>query len=223
MTTLGADLRVANLTVSFPLPDGGRVDAVRDASFCVGGGEIRALLGASGSGKSTVLRAIAGLERPTAGRIVVDGDDVTSLPTHQRGVGMVFQRGELFPHRSVAKNIAFGLEIAKWDSQAKTERVAELLDLVGLSGFEDRPIDTLSGGQAQRVSLARSLAPRPRVLLLDEPLSALDRTLRERLTREIRRILKAEQTTAIYVTHDREEAGVVADSVMVIDDGELRV
>lgn len=223
MTTLGADLRVANLTVSFPLPDGGRVDAVRDASFCVGGGEIRALLGASGSGKSTVLRAIAGLERPTAGRIVVDGDDVTSLPTHQRGVGMVFQRGELFPHRSVAKNIAFGLEIAKWDSQAKTERVAELLDLVGLSGFEDRPIDTLSGGQAQRVSLARSLAPHPRVLLLDEPLSALDRTLRERLTREIRRILKAEQTTAIYVTHDREEAGVVADSVMVIDDGELRV
>lgn len=221
--TLGADLRVANLTVSFPLPDGGRVDAVRDASFCVGGGEIRALLGASGSGKSTVLRAIAGLERPTAGRIVVDGDDVTSLPTHQRGVGMVFQRGELFPHRSVAKNIAFGLEIAKWDSQAKTERVAELLDLVGLSGFEDRPIDTLSGGQAQRVALARSLAPRPRVLLLDEPLSALDRTLRERLTQDIRRILKAEQTTAIYVTHDREEAGVVSDSVMVIDDGELRV
>lgn len=221
--SLGADLRVANLTVSFPLPDGGRVDAVRDASFCVDGGEIRALLGASGSGKSTVLRAIAGLERPAAGRIIVDDDDVTSLPTHQRGVGMVFQRGELFPHRSVAKNIAFGLEIAKWDSQAKSERVAELLDLVGLSGFEDRPIDTLSGGQAQRVSLARSLAPRPRVLLLDEPLSALDRTLRERLTQEIRRILKAEQTTAIYVTHDRDEAGVVADSVMVIDDGELRV
>ena len=217
-----AGLDVSHLTVTFALPHGGRVEAVRDASFSVSRGEIRALLGSSGSGKSTMLRAIAGLEVPTSGRIVVAGRDVTTTPTHQRGVGMVFQRGELFPHRNVAKNIAFGLEIAKWDAEAKHERVAELLDLVGLTGYGDRAIDTLSGGQLQRVALARSLAPRPRVLLLDEPLSALDRTLRERLTREIRSILTEENTTAIYVTHDRDEADVVADSVMMIDDGELR-
>ena len=214
----GAALALEDVTVSYP--DG--TAPVSGVDLTLAPGEIVALLGASGSGKSTLLRGVAGLEHVSAGRILLDGEDVTGLPTHRRGVGMVFQDGQLFPHRSVARNVAYGLESAKVPRGERTERVAEMLELVDLAAFGDRPVQNLSGGQAQRVALARSLAPSPRVMLLDEPLSALDRDLRERLAAQIRQILKATGTTAVHVTHDREEASTLADRVVRLhDDGSL--
>ncbi|MCT2008197.1 ABC transporter ATP-binding protein [Micrococcus lylae] len=216
----GAALTLEDVTVSYP--DG--TAPVSGVDLTLAPGEIVALLGASGSGKSTLLRGIAGLERVSAGRILLDGQDVTGVPTHRRGVGMVFQDGQLFPHRSVARNVAYGLESAKVPRAARQDRVAQMLELVDLAAFGDRPVQNLSGGQAQRVALARSLAPSPRVLLLDEPLSALDRDLRERLAADIRQILKATGTTAVHVTHDGEEAAALADRVVRLhDDGSLTV
>ena len=196
-------------------------EAVRGVSFEVGDGEIVALLGASGSGKSTLLRAIAGLERIAGGELRMHGERVEGVPTHLRGCGMVFQDGQLFPHRSVARNIAYGLERTDLPRAQRRERVDEMLRLVGLDGYGDRAVTELSGGQQQRVALARALAPRPRVLLLDEPLSALDRALRERLARELREMLRATGTSAIHVTHDQEEAFTVADRVAVLEEGRL--
>lgn len=210
--------------VSITYPDG--FTAVQDIDLAVAPGEIVALLGPSGSGKSTLLRGLAGLERITSGRVlmddvVVDGPGVIPRPVHQRGCGMVFQDGQLFPHRTVGRNIAYGLEAAGVPKSERRERVAQMLQLVSLEGFENRPVTTLSGGQGQRVALARSLAPRPKLLLLDEPLSALDRDLRERLAVDIRQILTSTSIAAVFVTHDHDEAATVADRIITIDAGRI--
>ncbi|MDP9800139.1 thiamine transport system ATP-binding protein [Arcanobacterium wilhelmae] len=214
-TAVGLDIR----HISLVYPDG--YEALKNVSLSAAPGEIVALLGASGSGKSTVLRAVAGLEPIASGDVLIDGESVAGVPTHKRGVGMVFQDGLLFPQRSVERNIAYGLEMAGVDAGERKARVEEMLALVGLEGYGPRDVATLSGGQAQRVALARSLAPRPRVMLLDEPLSALDQELRGRLAVEIREILKGHGTTALFVTHDPAEADVLADRVVRIADGVL--
>lgn len=210
-------LHIENLNLVYDHPP---VNAVKDVSMTMPTGEIVAILGESGSGKSSLLRAVAGLE-PSTGSVLIDGKDVANVPVHQRNIGMVFQDAQLFPHRNVARNIAYGLEIQGLPKDARSERVAEMLDLIGLAGYENRPISTLSGGQAQRVALARTLAPRPELVLLDEPLSALDRILRTRLSQDLREILTAVDATALYVTHDREEAFTVADRIAVMDGGAL--
>nr|WP_306471197.1 ABC transporter ATP-binding protein [Actinotignum schaalii] len=178
-----------------------------------------ALLGASGSGKSSLLRGIAGLEA-VRGQVLIDGADMTAVPTHRRGVGMVFQDGQLFPNRSVGGNIAYGIEKGRSRAEVAAE-VERWLELVELSGYAERAVTTLSGGQAQRVALARSLAARPRVLLLDEPLSALDTRLRQDLAVFLRRVLQKAGTTAVYVTHNDAEAATVADRVVRMDSGRL--
>ncbi|GAA2067015.1 ABC transporter ATP-binding protein [Williamsia deligens] len=180
---------------------------------------VTALIGPSGCGKSTLVRAVAGLEPVDAGTIRVDGTDLAGVPTHRRDFGVVFQDGQLLPGRSVASNVGYGLRARRWSRSATATRVAEMLELVGLPGLGDRPVSQLSGGQAQRVALARALAPRPRLLLLDEPLSALDRRLRERLAVDIADILHTTATPAILVTHDHTEAAVIADRVAVMADG----
>jgi thiamine transport system ATP-binding protein len=180
-------------------------------------GEVVALLGPSGSGKTTLLRVIAGLLTPDAGRIRWDGEDVTDVPTHRRRFGLVFQDQQLFPHRDVAANVGFGLRMAGRPKAEVRERVGALLDLVGLPAFERRSVAALSGGEAQRVALARALAPEPRLLLLDEPLGALDRELHDRLAADLRDLLRAVGTTGLHVTHDHDEARTVADRVITMD------
>lgn len=179
--------------------------------------EIVAVLGPSGSGKSTLLRAIAGLVALTSGDIRWDGRTVRDVPTHQRGFGMMFQRYALFPHLDVAANVGFGLKMQRADDQERL--VFEALEWVGLSGFGDRKIDGLSGGERQRVALARTLAPSPKLVMLDEPLGALDRNLRKRLLVEIREILTERGATALVVTHDREEAAALSDRLALMRDG----
>ncbi|WP_196717143.1 ABC transporter ATP-binding protein [Actinomyces trachealis] len=214
----GAGLTVTGLTVIYPAADGNPpVRGVDGVDLQVARGEVVALLGASGSGKSSLLRAIVGLEEVASGSITWDGQDIVATPVHERGFGLMFQDGQLFPFRDVAGNVAYGL--AGQPRAVRAARVTEMLELVGLPGYDKRAINTLSGGQAQRVALARSLAPRPHLLGLDEPLSALDRALREQLAQELRRILKEQGTTALYVTHDQDEAMVVADRVGVMDAG----
>ncbi|MEX1211149.1 MAG: ABC transporter ATP-binding protein [Candidatus Nanopelagicales bacterium] len=177
--------------------------------------EIVAVLGPSGCGKSSVLRCIAGVQSPQAGTIGWNGSDVTRVPAHLRRIGLVFQDPLLFPHRDVAGNVGFALPgRSSRDSAARHERVRELLDLVGLPGFESRHITTLSGGEAQRVALARALAPRPHLLLLDEPFGALDRDLRDRLAVDVRALLERERTPALHVTHDRAETDLIASRVI---------
>lgn len=197
----------------------GDVHAVRDVSLTLPPGQILALLGASGSGKSSLLRAIAGLEKAHGG-VKFGGEDVAGIPVYRRGFGLMFQDGQLFGHRSVGQNVAYGLKGRLPKSQWQA-RVDELLETVGLPGYADRAVATLSGGQAQRVALARALAPAPRLLLLDEPLSALDRALREQLAVEIRQIVHRAHTTSIYVTHDQDEAFTVADIVAIMHEGQL--
>jgi thiamine transport system ATP-binding protein len=181
-------------------------------------GEIVALLGPSGSGKSTLLRVIAGIVPADSGRVVLDGVDITHTPTHRRSIGMVFQDEQLFPHMDVAGNVGFGLRMAGADKRVRGEHVTELLGRVGLSGFGSRRIDGLSGGERKRVALARSLAPDPKLLLLDEPLTGLDRELHDRLAVDVRTILAAKRTTAIWVTHDAAEAALVAGRTVAIDE-----
>jgi len=190
-----------------------------DISFAVDEGEILCLLGPSGCGKTTLLRLIAGLEIPDNGRVLFEGRDVRDVPVHQRNFGLVFQDQALFPHKNVFENIAFGLRMQRLPKDEIRQRVAEVLHLVGMVRFEKRDVNQLSGGEQQRVALARSLAPRPRLLMLDEPLGSLDRTLRERLMNELRTILKGAGVTAIYVTHDQQEAFAVADRVVIMDQG----
>ncbi len=209
-----AGLEVSGASVSY-----GQTVAVDDVSLTVSPGEVVALLGPSGSGKSTLLRAVAGLEPLTTGTVSWDGEDLAGVKVHRRGFGLVFQDGQLFPTMTVERNVAYGLSALP--KAARRQRVAELLDLVGLAGYGSRRPTELSGGQAQRVALARSLAPSPRALLLDEPLSALDTGLRRRLSDDLSRILRATGTTALYVTHDHQEAFTVADRVAVLDHGRL--
>jgi len=168
-----------------------------------------------------LLRVVAGLQRPDAGHVSLDGRDITTAPTHTRDIGLMFQDHALFAHRSVEQNVDFGLRMRKASAADRRARVDELLALVGLPGFGDRGIDGLSGGEAQRVALARALAPNPRVLLLDEPLAALDRSRREQLTDELRRLLRTLGQTTIHVTHDQDEAFAVADRIVVMNDGRI--
>lgn len=212
-------LHVEKICVTYPGSPPRR--AVIDASFTVERGEIVALLGPSGCGKSSLLGAIVGVTPITAGSIVFDGQDVTGTPPHRRDFGLVFQDGQLFPHRTVEGNVAFGLEMSRMPRQERRERVAELLELVGLRGHGPRKTGELSGGERQRVALARSLAPSPRLLALDEPLSSLDAELRYRLGADLRDILHAAGTTAIMVTHDASEADLVADRVLRMSEGRL--
>ena len=199
----------------------GSTTAVAGVDLQVRRGEVVALLGPSGCGKSSLLRAVAGLEPLSAGELTWDGADMTGVPVHRRGFGLMFQDGQLFPHRDVAGNVAYGLQMAGLPRAEQRQRVAELLDLVGLADYATRPITALSGGEQQRVALARALAPRPRLLLLDEPLSALDRALREHLATELHDILRAAGTTALYVTHDHDEAFTVADRVALMRTGQI--
>lgn len=202
---------------------GGSVMAVEEVSFAVEKGEILALLGPSGCGKTTTLRLIAGFEVPDSGRIEIGGrmvaHDTIFLPPEQRGVGMVFQSYALFPHLTVLENVAFGLR--QWGGEQQRDRIAEALDLVGLSKLEGRYPHELSGGQQQRVALARALAPSPQVVLLDEPFSNLDADMRAQMREDVRSILRQAGTTAIFVTHDQEEAFVIADQVGVLNHGRL--
>lgn len=219
----------------------GEVFAVDRATFSVARGEVVALLGPSGCGKSTLLRAVAGLEPLAGGSVSWDGEDLAQVPPHRRSFGLVFQDGQLFTHRTVAENIAYGLRVQKAPRAEREARVAELLDLVGLPGAGNRPVTALSGGERQRIALARSLAPKPRMLLLDEPLSALDQELRVRLAGDLARILRAQHhqndsyrgspdsaaapahqgTTAILVTHDENEAAAIADRTLRMRSGKV--
>lgn len=190
-------------------------------SFTVATGETVCLLGASGSGKSTLLRIIAGLEQPECGQALWQGADLASVPAHKRNFGLVFQDYALFPHLTVAENVAFGLRMQNLPQGEIKLRVTALLEQVNLSGFANRRVNDLSGGEQQRVALARALAPRPRLLMFDEPLGALDRALRDHLLEELRGILHSSEIPAIYVTHDQEEAFAIADRIVLLHDGQI--
>jgi thiamine transport system ATP-binding protein len=199
--------------------DGRRI--LDDVSLDVADGERLALLGPSGSGKSTALRVIAGLQAPSAGHVLLDGRDVTRVPAHRRGAGLVFQDAALFPHRDVAGNVGFGPRVAGLPEDERRARVSDALELVGLAGTERRNVTTLSGGEAQRVALARALAPRPEVLLLDEPLGALDGPLRRRLQTDLRELFERLGLTVVHVTHDVGEAFELGDRVAVLREGRV--
>jgi len=204
-------LEISHIHKSYPgLP------VLHDLSLTADEGEIVCLLGPSGCGKSTLLRIVAGLETPDAGRVRFDGQDLAGVPPHRRHFGLMFQDYALFPHKDVAGNVAFGLRMARQSTSEISARVREMLALVGLSGTERRRVTELSGGEQQRVALARSLAPGPRLLMFDEPLGALDRALREQLMNDLRAILKQVCVTALYVTHDQEEAYAIGDRVAIM-------
>lgn len=213
-------LEVSQLRIAYA---GRSQPAVHDVSFGLQAGDIGVLIGPSGCGKTTLLRAVAGLEPVAAGTIKLADETVSStrvnLAPEERQIGMVFQDYALFPHLSVGSNVGFGIH--HWSKDERAARIAEVLELVGLSGQENRFPHELSGGQQQRVALARALAPRPRLLLLDEPFSNLDVDLRERLAHEVRSILKAAKTTALFVTHDQLEAFAIGDTIGVMHEGDL--
>ena len=197
------------------------VAALDGASLDVETGETVALLGPSGSGKSTLLRALAGLQRLDRGRILLDGRELTTMPPHRRGIGLMFQEHALFPHRDVAGNVGFGLRLAGLSKREVGRRVEELLELVGLTGMGERSVETLSGGEQQRVALARALATEPRVLLLDEPLGSLDRPLHDRLLEELADLFARLRLTVLYVTHDVAEAFALGHRVAVMRAGRI--
>ncbi len=210
-------LTVENIAKSFA--PGVRV--LNDVSTQMNDGEVACLLGPSGCGKTTLLRIIAGLETPDSGRVLFNGEDLVGQPVYLRRFGYMFQDYALFPHMNVAANIAFGLRMAGWNAGRRQRRVDEMLALVNLVGYQRRSVDELSGGEQQRVALARTLAPSPRLLLLDEPLANLDRLLREELVDELRGILKQVEVTTIFVTHDQAEAFALADHVVVMRAGRV--
>ncbi|EEZ91980.1 ABC transporter, ATP-binding protein [Mobiluncus mulieris 28-1] len=218
-------LRVHEVQFAYPPLSRGvaPIPVLKNVSLELEPGQVMVLLGSSGCGKSTLLQVISGLLKPDSGTIAWDNQDLKRTPVHRRGFAMLFQGGELFPGRDVAGNIAYGLEMRRpRPTRAQREaRVAQMLRLVHLEGYENRGISTLSGGQAGRVALARALAPAPRLLLLDEPLAALDEQLKYELARDIREILKASDSTALYVTHDQSEAKLVADRVSIMHQGEI--
>lgn len=195
--------------------------ALDDVSLCAGAGEIVCILGPSGSGKSTLLRAIAGLEPPVDGTVRWDGEDLTQVPVHRRRFGLMFQDHALFAHRDVLGNVAFGLRMLGLPRDEVSARARAALARVGLVGFEHRRVRELSGGEQQRVALARSLAPEPRLLMLDEPLGSLDRELRERLVVELHEVLRSVGITTLFVTHDQDEAFALADTVLLLRDGRV--
>lgn len=197
--------------------NGGQV--LHDISLDVRPGEIMCLLGPSGCGKTTLLRVIAGLEAPQSGDVLFDGVPVTHIPSHERDFGLMFQDYALFPHMNVAENVLFGLRMHRLPADEAAQRLEEVLDLVDLRGFEKRSVTEISGGERQRVALARSLAPRPRLLMLDEPLGSLDAALREQLVVQLRTIIKRAGLTSIYVTHDQQEAFAIADRIAVMRGG----
>ena len=188
-------------------------------SLTVAKAEVVALLGPSGAGKTSLLRAIAGLVPADHGQILLEGSDISSLATHQRRIGMVFQDDQLFPHRSVAENVEFGLRMLRWPRAERVQRVRDMLELVGLGGFENRRVTDLSGGEAKRVALVRTLATSPRVVLLDEPLTGLDRDLHDQLATELAALLRSTATTALLVTHDRDEATTIAHRTLTLSAG----
>ncbi len=194
--------------------------AVDSVSFAVGS-ETVAILGPSGCGKSTLLRLIAGLETPDSGTISWDGADLSAVPTHRRNFGLMFQSFALFPNRTVGRNVAFGLEMRDLPATEIERRVNEVLAWVGMADKAHRTIEALSGGELQRVALARTLAPEPQLIMFDEPLGSLDRLMRERLIIEIRELLAEHETPAIYVTHDHGEAAAIADRVMLMNEGRI--
>src|SRR5881394_569694 len=199
----------------------GKHEAVRDVSLSIREGEFFSLLGPSGCGKTTTLRMIAGFEAPDAGRIYLQGEDVTSLFSNRRPVNMVFQQYALFPHMSIYDNVAFGLKVKKVPRSEHRERVQEMLRVVSLEGYDQRRARQLSGGQQQRVALARALVNRPAALLLDEPLGALDVKLRKQMQLELKRIQSELGTTFVYVTHDQEEALAMSDRIAVMNAGRV--
>jgi sulfate/thiosulfate transport system ATP-binding protein len=199
----------------------GEFTALEDVSVEVPGGSLVALLGPSGSGKSTLLRVIAGLERPDSGVVLLDGAEVTTVPTQRRGVGFVFQHYAAFKHLTVRENIAFGLKLRRLPKRQVRERVDELLELVQLGGLADRYPDQLSGGQRQRMVLARALAVEPKVLLLDEPFGALDARVRAELRAWLRRLHEEMHVTSVFVTHDQEEAMELADRIVLMNRGRI--
>ncbi len=210
------DIRLESVRVTYD-----KEPVVRGVSLAVGSGECLAVLGPSGCGKSTLLRAVAGIEPLSGGRVTVDERDLAGVPTHKRGIGLMFQNHSLFPHMSTAANIGYGLRIAGWQRQVAADRIAELLTAVGLEGRGDDAVTTLSGGEQQRVALARTLAPRPRIVLLDEPLGSLDRALREELLVTMAESFHRDGTTVIYVTHDHSEAFELGDRVAVMRSGQI--
>jgi putative spermidine/putrescine transport system ATP-binding protein len=215
-TRAGVEVRLENLQRSYA-----GVSALNGLSLTLAPGELVALLGPSGCGKTTAMRLVAGLEEADGGRVTIGGADVTNLPASKRDVGMVFQAYSLFPHMTAWQNVAFGLQMRKVGVDERRRRALEMLEVVGLGGFADRFAHQLSGGQQQRVALARALAINPKILLLDEPLSALDARVRARLRDEIRRIQLEVGITTLFVTHDQEEALAVADRVGVMNKGRL--
>lgn len=212
-------LTLDSVSVKFP----GGVQALVNVSLTVQPGEIVALLGPSGSGKSTLLRAVAGLEEIHSGSISWNGSDLKDVPPHKRGFGFMFQDGQLFTHKDVFGNIEYGLKLKKMPYPERKEKVSNLLEQVGLAGYEKRSVTTLSGGEAQRVALARALAPEPKMLMLDEPLSSLDADLRKRMATDLSKVLRANDTSAILVTHDRDEAKQIADRIVHLQSGKIAI
>lgn len=214
-------LEIRNIVKVYPTPEGGEVRALDDVSLDIAAGEFFILLGPSGCGKTTLLRSIAGLEYPDSGEIVLLGDRIDDKPPYERPVNTVFQSYALFPHMTVGENIAFGLEMEKIEKDEVARRVVEALAQVKLSGYENRLPSQISGGQQQRVALARALAKKPKVLLLDEPLSALDLKLRRGMQVELKRLQRETGITFVFVTHDQEEAMSMGDRIAVFSEGKI--